>query len=333
MKTKAVIFPKADTFEFGEVTLPEPGPSDVLLRSVVTAISPGTERWILRGKHLGSKFPCVPGYHRISVVEQCGKDVPGLQVGDLVYGGGGRWQESHIACLFGAHTGHAVADWRSVDFIDSTMPNTLDLECMAFTIVAGVANRGIRFCEVHDHQKILIIGAGFIGICAAQLAGLRRAQAVLIEKDPERVAWVKNIVGPVFCTDDEKLEANLRGVAPAGFDLIYDTVGHAATTDAMVKLAKPQGKLLLQAQYFDKEKCAVDLDQIKIRELTCKTTCGIDKQDWIDTITNIRQRRLRIAPLITHRFNADDALKGYELLHTGKPLNMGIVFHWDAPTK
>ena len=91
MKTKAVIFPKADTFEFGELTLPDPGPSDVLLRSVVTAISPGTERWILRGKHLGTKFPCVPGYHRISVVEQCGKDVPGLQVGDLVYGGGGRW--------------------------------------------------------------------------------------------------------------------------------------------------------------------------------------------------------------------------------------------------
>lgn len=328
MKTKAVIFPKADTFEFAELTLPDPGPSEVLLRSVVTAISPGTERWILRGKHSGSKFPCVPGYHRISVVEQCGKDVAGLQVGDLVYGGSGGWQESHIASLFGAHTGHAVTDWRSVDFIDSARSNILELECMAFTLVAGVANRGIRFCEVHDYQKVLIIGAGFIGICAAQLAALRRAQPVLIEKNRERVAWVKNIVGPVFCTDDEKLEANLRAIAPAGFDVIYDTVGHAATTDTMVKLARPQGKLLLQAQYFDKEKCAIDLDQIKIRELTCKTTCGIDKQDWIDTITNIRQRRLKIAPLITHRFGADEALKGYELLHTGKPLNMGIVFHW-----
>lgn len=331
MKTKAVIFPKADTFEFTELTLPEPGPTDVLLRSMVTAISPGTERWILRGKHLGTKFPCVPGYHRISVVEHCGKDVSGLQVGDLVYGGGGRWQESHIASMFGAHTSHAVADWRSLDFIDSTMPSTLDLECMAFTIVAAVANRGIRFCEVHSHQKILIIGAGFIGICAAQLANLRGAQAVLVEKDPERAAWVNGIIGPVFCTDNERLEADLHDFAPAGFDLIYDTAGHAPTTDAMVKLARPQGKLLLQAQYFDKEKCAIDLDQIKIRELTCKTTCGIDKQDWADTITNIRQRRLRIAPLITHRFDADDALKGYELLLTGKPLNMGIVFHWNKP--
>ena len=90
-----------------------------------------------------------------------------------------------------------------------------------------------------------------------------------------------------------------------------------------------QGTLLLQAQYFDRERCALDIDQIKIREITVKTTCGIDEQDWFETMTNIRTRFLKIGPLITHRFEAKDALKGYELLNTGKPFNLGIVFRWD----
>jgi hypothetical protein len=86
---------------------------------------------------------------------------------------------------------------------------------------------------------------------------------------------------------------------------------------------------LLQAQYFDRHAAALDLDAIKIRELTVKTTCGIDDQDFIDTLTNIRHRTLQIAPMITHRLEAADMVKGYECLHTGKPFNMGIVFRWD----
>ncbi len=47
-------------------------------------------------------------------------------------------------------------------------------------------------------------------------------------------------------------------------------------------------------------------------------------------MTNIRTRRLKIAPLITHRLNApQELLTGYELLHIGKPHNLGIVFHWE----
>ena len=204
---------------------------------------------------------------------------------------------------------------------------------MAFAILAGVANRGIRFCEVKAGQKMLIIGAGFIGLCAAQLVSLRGAHPVLLEIDLERISFAKQLMQNALSPKDEKLKEALREIAPDGFDTLYDTVGDAATTDRMVQHMRGQGTLLLQAQYFDKERCALDLDQIKIRELTVKTTCGIDDQDWAETTTNIRTRLLRIDPLITHRFEASDALKGYELRHTGKPFNLGIVFRWDERVK
>ena len=70
MKTKAVVFPEAEKFEMVDLTLDEMGPGDIRVRTLVSAISPGTERWVLKGKHIGTQFPCVPGYHRIGIVEE-----------------------------------------------------------------------------------------------------------------------------------------------------------------------------------------------------------------------------------------------------------------------
>lgn len=327
MKTTAVVFPAADKFEVRELTLPEPGSDDILVRTLVSAISPGTERWTLRGKHIGTQFPCVPGYQRIGVVEKCGSDVSHLRAGDIVYGSAGRWEDD-VRSMWGAHVGHSVSHWAEYDFIASAMPARHELEMMSYSMLTEVANRGIRFLDPQAGRTLIIIGSGIIGICAAQLAVLRGAVPVVLDIDPERIEFARELVPHVFSAADEGLDAKLAEIAPAGYGFLYDTVGHAPTTDRMVQKMRRQGTVLLQAQYFDKERCAVDIDQIKVRELTVKTTCGTDKLDRRDTLSNIRHRRLKVAPLITHRFEAAEILEGYRLLHEGRPFNLGIVFHW-----
>lgn len=332
MKTNAVVFPKADTFEVRELTLPEPGPGDILVRTLVTAISPGTERWILRGKHIGTRFPCVPGYHRLGVVERCGAEVKGMSPGDLVYGSGNRWLESDVISMWGAHVGHSVSPAGGYRLYGPAAAMPCDkLEALAFTILCGVSNRGVNRAEVKAGQKTLHIGAGIVGHCAAQLAKLRGASPVIVDKDPERIAFVAQGFPaiPVLSIDDPELERRLRELAPDGFDLLQDSVGHPATIDRLVALVKGQGTLLLQAQYFDRQACAIDLDQIKIKELTVKTTCGIRAEDWEQTGEHLLSGRLNMQALITHRLPASRILEGYQMLHTGRPHNIGIVIRWD----
>lgn len=330
MKTQAALFPEPDKYDTIELTIADPGPEDIVVRTLVSAISPGTERWVMRGKHIGSAFPCVPGYHRVGVVEHCGEQVADVEPGDIVYGSANRWEEKDILSMWGAHVGHSVGPATAYHFVASSMLNRFELETVAFTILAGVGSKGIRFADVQATQKVLIIGAGIVGIAAAQTAALRGASAVLLDKDPERIAFLQRHGMNVISVDDPDLESKLKEIAPDGFDVLQDTVGHAPTTDAMVQHTHLRGTLVLQAQYFDKERCAVDLDQIKIRELTVKTSCGIDEHEWHETMTNIRRRRLRIGPLITHRLKApEELMQGYEMLDTGKPFNLGIVFLWD----
>ena len=330
MVTQALVFPAADQYEVRQLTLPDPEPGDVVVRTLVSAVSPGTERWILRGKHLGTTFPCVPGYHRVGIVESTGADVTGVQEGAIVYGCGNRWKETDIVSMWGAHVGASVSPAAGYQVISDTMLPMEKLECVAFSILCGVSNRGINRADTRTGDMTLHIGAGIVGTCAAQLAQLRGARPVILDRDPERIAFVAKAFPeiPILSVDDPEFDAKLHEIAPAGFDMLQDTVGHAPTTDRLVPFVRAQGTLLLQAQYFDKAACAIDLDQIKIRELTVKTTCGTRQDDWEQTSANLLSGRLNMAAMITHRLPAERLIEAYDMLHTGKPHNIGMVIHW-----
>jgi 2-desacetyl-2-hydroxyethyl bacteriochlorophyllide A dehydrogenase len=299
------------------------------VRTLVTGISPGTERWTLKGKHIGTQFPCVPGYHRIGIVERCGKEVKIFNQGDIVYGVGNRWKEK-IYSMWGAHCGYSVSSPADYRFISSSIPDKTELETTVFTIVAGVGYKGVKFLEVKPDEKMLLIGAGFIGLCAAQMTTLKQGLPVFMDTNPERIGFAKKLGFAAFNPDDKDFEKNINAIAPEGFETIYDTTGVPAAIDRAVGHAKYGCRLLLQAQYFDKEHRAIDLDQIKVREMTIKTTCGVDADTWEETFKEIQRKRLNLAPLITHRFESKECLKGYQLLLEGKPFNMGIVFTWST---
>jgi len=161
MKTLALVFPETNRYEVRELTLDEPGPDDIVVHTVVTAVSPGTERWILRGKHIGTRFPCVPGYHRIGVVEVCGERVQGFAPGDYVYGSGNRWKEP-VASMWGAHVGRSVSPPAGYHNLGPTPPPLEKLEELAFTILCGVSNRGINRCPISEGTKTVHIGGGIV---------------------------------------------------------------------------------------------------------------------------------------------------------------------------
>ncbi|MFP4564192.1 MAG: alcohol dehydrogenase catalytic domain-containing protein, partial [Spirochaetia bacterium] len=89
-KMKAVCFPEREKAELIEVPLPEPGDEEVLVRIAYSAISPGTERWMLRGKlevpgEAPFAFPHVPGYQAAGTIVEVGPGVTGFAPGDRVF--------------------------------------------------------------------------------------------------------------------------------------------------------------------------------------------------------------------------------------------------------
>src|SRR5438094_2616688 len=93
----AVWFPHARAVEIRDEPLRDPGPDDVRVRAVLSALSQGTERLVYRGEVdealpldlptlAGSfGFPVKFGYASVGRITSCGAGVTGHAVGDLVF--------------------------------------------------------------------------------------------------------------------------------------------------------------------------------------------------------------------------------------------------------
>ena len=91
---KVLIAPELGRLEVGEVEVPAIGPSQVLVRTVVSGVSAGTEKRKLFTPELGpndvrAPWPAIGGfgYMAAGVVEAVGADVGHVAVGDRVFAG------------------------------------------------------------------------------------------------------------------------------------------------------------------------------------------------------------------------------------------------------
>lgn len=329
MQSKAIVFEAENSYQVRDVEIADLGPADISVRTLWTSVSPGTERWVLRGKHIGTEFPCIPGYHRIGIVEEAGAEVSTHKVGDIVYGSSNKLL-SPVVNMFGAHIAQSVSEPEGYTILGHGEICPTLAEQLVFSILVSVGNRGVNALAVKPRQKILHIGAGIVSLSAAQIAALRGTFSVFIDTDPQHVAFVNQQFPDFLCLDgnDPELEAKLTEYAADGFDILHDTVGVPAAIDRYVPFTRREGIILLQAQYFDIAHRAIDLDQIKIKELTIKTTCGVSPDDCAEVEHLIRKGWLKISPYITHRFNQDNMIEAFRLLDKNHEHNLGMVIDW-----
>jgi predicted dehydrogenase/threonine dehydrogenase-like Zn-dependent dehydrogenase len=189
---KAVVQPiKGGSVEVIEVPRPSPEPTEVLVRTLASVISPGTERAVtalaqssllakararpdlvrqvvhkakteglaataqsVRGR-LAEDLPL--GYSAAGLVVEVGSAVGGLRAGQLV-ATGGAGKANH-------------AEFQAVpSLLCAAVPDGVPAGHAAFTTVASIALHGLRLAEVGPGSKVVVIGLGLVGQLAGRLA-------------------------------------------------------------------------------------------------------------------------------------------------------------------
>jgi predicted dehydrogenase/threonine dehydrogenase-like Zn-dependent dehydrogenase len=189
---KSVVQPvKGGPVEVLDVPLPSIEPTEVLVRTLASVISPGTERAVtqlarsslltkararpdlvrqvmrkartdglaatvqsVRGR-LAEDLPL--GYSAAGEVLEVGSAVSGLRAGQLV-ATGGAGQANH-------------AEFQAVPgLLCVPVPEGVPAKDAAFTTIASIALHGLRLAEVGPGSKVIVTGLGLVGQLAAQLA-------------------------------------------------------------------------------------------------------------------------------------------------------------------
>jgi threonine dehydrogenase-like Zn-dependent dehydrogenase len=223
--------------EIRSVMLPKPGPDEVLIRTLCSGISRGTESLVFRGEVPASQYavmrapfqegdfpgPVKYGYLSVGVVDEG----PVALLGRTVF------------CLYPHQTAYVVPADAVVGVPDGVPP--------ARAVLAGTVETAVN--ALWDAaplvgDRITVVGAGMVGCCVAGvLARFPGATVQLVDVNPDR-ASVASALGIEFA-------------APAEAAGARDLVIHASATSAglalSLELLAPEGTVIELSWYGDRD--------------------------------------------------------------------------------
>jgi len=223
--------------EIRPARLPEPGPGDVLIRTVRSGISHGTETLVFRGGVPAGQYaamrapfqegdfpgPVKFGYLNVGAVEEGPPDLRGRTV----------------FCLYPHQTVYVVpADAVSV------VPEGIPTARAVLTGIVETAVNALWDAAPLVGDRVAVVGAGMLGCCVARL--LQRFPGVrvtLVDVDPER-AGIGAALGGDFALPEE---------ADGGCDLAVHTSATSAGLQRSLELLAPEATVIDLSWYGDTE--------------------------------------------------------------------------------
>ncbi len=221
--------------EIRPVALPEPGPDDVLVRTLRTAVSRGTETLVFNGRVPASQHtimrapfqvgdfpgPVKYGYLNVGVVERG----PRALVGRTVF------------CLYPHQTSYVVPA-AAVTVVPDGVP-------AARAVLAGTVETAVN--ALWDARplvgdRVAVVGAGMVGCCVARLlAGIPGVSVTLVDVDSTRAATAAAL----------RLGFAAPAEAPRELDLVVHTSGTSTGLETSLDLLAPDGEVLELSWYGD----------------------------------------------------------------------------------
>jgi L-iditol 2-dehydrogenase len=247
MKAARLIAPRS--IAVTDLPDPEPGPGQVLLSVKLAGIC-GSDHSLYQGR-ASSPLPVTPGHEAVAEVEEVGPGASHPGVGRLVVIQPNFPCRTCRTCARG-HENVCPSKIRlGLDkdgvFAEKvvvpaeyiwTFPAGLPARAAVLAEPLAVAAHGLNVGRPGRGDRILVLGAGVIGLLTLQMLRLEETEADVCEIDPARLALARDLgAGP----GRDSTEA----APPDGYDLIYETSGAPAGLAEATRLAAPGGRIVM----------------------------------------------------------------------------------------
>jgi len=329
--SEAVIFVRPEEVIVDRVTIPDPGPTDVLVEIEHSSISIGTERWCLLGKiQTGTdrliEFPCVPGYQAAGVVREVGSEVHGIRPGERVFSSSGRLAQEGLLSCWGGHLHHHVTDAASL----IKLPDGVSTREAAGLVLAQVGYNGASRPRVEAGDVAVVIGDGLVGQYAGQVLRHRGAHVVLSGHHDERLALgARYAAAETVNSRDQDLKDYVLSRYPSGVPISVETASKRELIRLAVELLAYDAQFVLLG-YYPPGECLIDTHWVRAKETTVYCPNAIARERMERTLALIDQGHMHVAELITHDFPAAEAPEAYRMILEKSAPFLGVVLDWTA---
>tara|TARA_B100000965_G_scaffold24911_2_gene18735 strand:+ start:11610 stop:13730 length:2121 start_codon:yes stop_codon:yes gene_type:complete len=232
----------------------------------------------------------------------------------------------------------------------SKIPENVDDESAAFTIIGSIGLQGIRLLKPEIGENIAVIGLGLIGLISIQILKANGCNVLGIDTDKNKCNLAKNFGIEAICIDEKVNPVNyavnfsngigMDGVLITASSSSNDVVHQAAQMSrkrGRIVLVGSVGLDLLRDDFYEKElSFQVSSSYGPGRYDSEYEEKGIDypigfvrwteKRNFDAILNMMKNQQLNIKPLITNSFIFEEALEAYKLLDD--PSSLGILLDY-----
>ncbi len=310
---KSVMFTAKGITEIIDEPKPSCGADQVLLKTLFSGISNGTERSFLTGgPYGGQKWPNRIGYLNVSQVVEKGSGIIGYELGDVVY--------------TGTYPGHVEYHTAKESDLIVKVPAGHDYAAATMMGIAGVAYYNAGRIGVGGDDRVLVTGSGGIGLMAVQAAKAMGAHVSLAGRtEHRRQLGFKLGVDAAFDPDAEG-EA-LRQNGP------YSAVLECAGVDLDTLLQRQGGKALLTrparvALVSGRVRVEYNFLLASMLQVAFFQSTHFDRPTLEKVAALAGDGVLDLGTLIKDIVPIDEAVKIYDILRDNPMALGGTVFDW-----
>jgi len=294
---KALVFSEGG-LRLEQRPVPVPAPSEALIRVLVAGIC-NTDLEILKG-YMG--FTGIPGHEFVGVVEQApDADWIGRRVVGEINAGCGRCEccraglERH--CTHRTVLGIQGRDGAFAEYLTlpqsnlHALPEGLDTQTAVFTEPVAAACEITEQVHIRPGSEVLVVGAGKLGILAAQMLALAGASVTAAARTESRLKLLRSL--SISATTPDELGSKT-------FDLAVEATGSPEGYEIAVSHLKPRGILVFKSTY--PEPLTVRPARLVVDEITVVgSRCG----PFAPAIDLLRRGSVKVEQMISGEYSLE----------------------------
>ena len=330
---KTLYFTAPQNVEVRNAEMRFPKENEVLVQTICSAISAGTEMLVYCGEfptladthdNLSSnlKYPTTYGYACVGKVIECGSKVEKTWKDKLVFS-------------FQPHTSHFISTPESL----FTIPETISPDNACFFPNMETAVNLVQDGAPILGERVLVIGQGVVGLLTTSLLNEFPLETLCtLDRYELRRDASKNIDNVTLLDNSEDVDVPSFAYAQNNkFDLTFELSGSPSALNDSIQLTRFNGRIVIGSWYGQKRaeidfggvfhRSRIKLISSQVSTISPELSGRWDKSRRFEAAWKALER-IQPKKWITHRFNIDDAEKAYQLLSENPQETIQVIFDY-----
>lgn len=333
---KASLLKKPKEIQIEEVDLVLPQDRDLLVKVKMAGIC-GSDFHRYTGERPVSYYPMTLGHEFVGIVEQIGPCVKNFKPGDRIVA------KPYVSCgecyfctsglpqlcqkrlSIGIHRPGCFAEYTTIPEKSAILvPGHVPDEAAVMVEPLAIALRIIRKAKSIIGKKIVILGAGAIGLLALILAKQAGAKVIVsdIFQDKLQLASELGADITVNVTQKDLIEEVQNWSLGLGADLAIETAGVSKTVEQAIKAVRPAGKVILAG--LSTELSKISSIDIARKEIKIEGTVYY-VEEFAQAVSLAPEHNNSLKKIITHRFDLLNTQEAFEVIEQKKAIKVLLV--------